>query len=125
MTEIHRAGERSAAITSQLLAFSRRQLLRPELLDLAEWWRRFERVVKRTVGESCELDLRLDAGLPRVEADRGQVEQVLLNLALNAADAMPDGGTLIVTTRQCVLPRDIAAPGAGVASPAARTCASR
>ncbi len=115
VTEIHRAGERSAAITSQLLAFSRRQLLRPELLDLSDVVSRFERVIKRTVGERCDLTLQLGAGLAHVEADRGQVEQVLLNLALNAADAMPDGGTLAITTRDAELPRDSGALGAGVA----------
>jgi PAS domain S-box-containing protein len=117
VTEIHRAGERSAAITSQLLAFSRRQLLRPELLDLTEVVSRFERVVKRTLGEASQLDLRLETALPRVEADRGQVEQVLLNLALNAADAMPNGGRLIVTTRSVLLPRDVGPQGAGLAVP--------
>jgi PAS domain S-box-containing protein len=115
VTEIQRAGERSAAITSQLLAFSRRQLLRPELLDLTEVVSRFERVVKRSVGEPSDLVLRLGVALPRVEADRGQVEQVLLNLALNAADAMPDGGTLTITTKEVRLPGDLGALGAGIA----------
>jgi len=113
--EIHRAGERSAAITSQLLAFSRRQLLCPELLDLADVVSRFERVLKRTMGERCDLVLRLDVPLPPVEADRGQVEQVLLNLALNAADAMPDGGSLTISTTDVELPQDLGSLGAGVA----------
>jgi two-component system, cell cycle sensor histidine kinase and response regulator CckA len=114
MAEIHRAGERSAAITSQLLAFSRRQLLRPERLDLTDVVSRFERVMKRTVGEGCDLTLRLGITLPRVEADRGQVEQVLLNLALNAADAMPDGGSLTISTAGVQLPHDAAALAPGV-----------
>ena len=112
--EIHRAGERSAAITSQLLAFSRRQLLRPELLDLADVVSHFERVLKRTVGER-DLLLQLGVALPRVEADRGQVEQILLNLALNAADAMPDGGRLTISATEVELPQGLGALGAGVA----------
>ena len=115
MGEIHRAGERSAAITSQLLAFSRRQLLRPEPLDLTDVVSRFERVLKRTVGERCDLLLRLGVTLPLVEADRGQVEQVLLNLALNAADAMPEGGSLTISTTEVDLPRELGSLGAGVA----------
>jgi len=70
VTEIHRAGERSASITSQLLAFSRRQLLRPEALDLSAVVASFERVLKRTVGERCELALDLAGELPAIEADR-------------------------------------------------------
>ncbi len=108
--EIHRAGERSAAITSQLLAFSRRQLLRPELLDLADVVSHFERVLKRTVGER-DLLLQLGVALPRVEADRGQVEQILLNLALNAADAMPDGGRLTISATEVKLPQGLGTMG--------------
>ena len=114
VAEIHRAGERSASITSQLLAFSRRQLLRPESLDLSAVVASFERVLKRTVGERCELTLDLATTLPAIEADRGQLEQILLNLALNAADAMPSGGSLRVTTGTADMPKDAGALGARV-----------
>jgi len=114
VTEIHRAGERSASITSQLLAFSRRQLLRPEALDLSAVVASFERVLKRTVGERCELALDLARELPAIEADRGQLEQILLNLALNAADAMPGVGTLRLATSLVEMPRDAGALGARV-----------
>src|SRR6185312_16310483 len=81
---IRKAGERSAAVTAQLLAFSRQQILRPEVLDLNKVISEFEPVLKRVVGEPCLLSMRLEPNLPRIKADRGQLEQVLLNLALNA-----------------------------------------
>jgi PAS domain S-box-containing protein len=95
---IRKAGERSAAVTAQLLAFSRQQLLRPQVLDLNVVISEFEAVLRRVMGERCRLVLRLQPSLPHIRADRGQLEQVLLNLAINAADAMPDGGTLTIET---------------------------
>jgi len=95
---IRKAGERSAAVTAQLLAFSRQQFLRPEVIDLNRVVTDFEPVLRRVMGEHCMLTLRLQPNLPRIRADRGQLEQVLLNLALNATDAMPAGGTLSIET---------------------------
>jgi two-component system, cell cycle sensor histidine kinase and response regulator CckA len=95
---IRNAGERSAAVTAQLLAFSRQQFLRPEVVDLNRVISEFEPVLRRVMGEHSLLTLRLQANLPRIRADRGQLEQVLLNLALNATDAMPAGGTLSIET---------------------------
>lgn len=97
--QIRRAGERSALITSQLLAFSRRQVLWPTLVDLNRIVSEFERVLRKTAGEGITLVLRLGTDLPQVLADRAQMEQVLLNLTLNAADALRVGpGTITIET---------------------------
>ncbi|MGH7498752.1 MAG: MASE1 domain-containing protein [Gemmatimonadales bacterium] len=95
---VRRAAERTAAVTAQLLAFSRRQVLKPEVLDLNEIIARFEPTLRRLMGEDCSVILRPAPRVGRVKADPGQLEQVLLNLALNARDAMPRGGALTVET---------------------------
>ncbi len=95
--------KRAAALTSRLLAFSRRQALRPEMLDTA---RQLEKVVElftRNLAPDVTLDLKMADGLWPVFADRGQLEQALLNLALNAGDAMPDGGLLTVSAENAEL----------------------
>jgi PAS domain S-box-containing protein len=96
--EISGAADRAAALTRQLLAFSRKQVLQPTILDLNEVVTDTERLLRRLIGEDIELVTRLDPELGRVEADRAQIEQVLMNLAVNARDAMPFGGVLIVET---------------------------
>ena len=95
---IRDAAVRSAGITAQLLAFGRRQILRPEIVELNAAVAGFGPVLRRTMGERYRLALALAPGAIRVRVDRGQLEQVLLNLALNAADAMPDGGDLTLRT---------------------------
>jgi signal transduction histidine kinase/integral membrane sensor domain MASE1/CheY-like chemotaxis protein len=95
---IRRAAERTAAVTAQLLAFSRRQVLKPVVLDLNEVLQRFVPVLRRSMGEDCRVTLQLDPALAPVKADPGQLEQVVLNLALNARDAMPTGGELVIET---------------------------
>ena len=95
---IRRAAERTAAVTTQLLAFSRRQVLRPQVINLNDVLERFRPVLQRTLGEDCQVTLLLDPGLGSVKADPGQLEQVLLNLTINARDAMPRGGRLSVET---------------------------
>ncbi len=97
---IRRAAERTAAVTAQLLAFSRRQVLRPRVVDLNALVEKFRPVLERTLGEDCAVTLTLTPALGSVRADPGQLEQVLLNLALNARDAMPRGGALSVETAE-------------------------
>lgn len=96
--EIQAAADRAAAFTRQLLAFSRRQILQPEVLELNAVITGMEMMVRRLVGEDVVLLTKLHPELPRVSADPGQLQQVLLNLAVNARDAMPRGGTLLIET---------------------------
>jgi two-component system cell cycle sensor histidine kinase/response regulator CckA len=100
---IQRAAERTAGITQQLLAFSRRQVLQPQVLDLNVLLQRSEQILRRTLGERCGLALHAASGVGRVKADPGQLEQVLLNLVLNARDAMPNGGTVTIETSNVTL----------------------
>ena len=95
---IRRAAERTAAVTTQLLAFSRRQVLKAQVIDLNDVLQRFVPVLRRSMGEDGRVTLQLDPALGPVKADPGQLEQVVLNLALNARDAMPSGGELSIET---------------------------
>ena len=92
--------ERGAALTRRLLAFARRQELRPEPIDLARLVLGMEELLRRTVGPLCQIIINIPAGLPQALADVNQVELALLNLAVNARDAMPAGGELRITARQ-------------------------
>jgi len=103
LTEVRRAGERAAGLTRQLLAFSRKQVLQPVPLRLNQITEGLERMLRRIVGEDIELALALDPDAGVVMADPGQIEQVLMNLVVNARDAMPDGGRLTITTRNLML----------------------
>jgi PAS domain S-box-containing protein len=94
--EIRRAAERAAALTRQLLIFSRREVVKPEVLDLVELIGELENLLRRALGERVELDVLLAEDLWAIEADPGQIEQVLVNLSVNARDAMPDGGRLLI-----------------------------
>ena len=96
--EIERAAERAAGLTRQLLAFARRDVIQPRALSLNDVIEDVEQLLIRTLGEHVELSTDLAGGLGRVLADPGQIEQVLVNLAVNARDAMPAGGKLIVAT---------------------------
>ena len=100
---IKSAGERAAVLTRQLLAFSRKQVLQPKVLNLNEVSGNMSRILKRLIGEDIEMILQLDPAVGLVNADPGQIEQVILNLAVNARDAMPDGGKLIIETSNVVL----------------------
>jgi PAS domain S-box-containing protein len=110
--EIRSAGERAAELTNQLLAFSRRQILQPRLLDLSAVVHATERMLQRLIGEHIQLETHLAPGLGLVRADPGQINQVLVNLAANARDAMPLGGRFRVETEDVYLqPGDSAVAG--------------
>ncbi len=96
--QIRNAGERAAALTNRLLAFSRKQMLQPEVLSLNRVVRNMESLLLPIIGEQISLRTQLEAALPPVKADLGQMEQVILNLAVNARDAMPTGGVLAIET---------------------------
>jgi PAS domain S-box-containing protein len=96
--EIRSAADRAAALTRQLLSFSRRQVLQPAALDVNSVVRGAEGLLRRLIGPEIEIVARLDPAAGRVYADRGQLEQVIMNLVVNARDAMPDGGVLTVET---------------------------
>ncbi|HKA02275.1 MAG TPA: ATP-binding protein [Candidatus Solibacter sp.] len=96
--QIMKAGERAATLTRQLLAFSRRQVLQPKVLDVNRLIGTLTTMLRRLIGEDIDLQLALADGLGQVNADPGQIEQVLMNLVVNARDAMPRGGTLTIET---------------------------
>jgi PAS domain S-box-containing protein len=103
MEEIRKAGERSASLTAQLLAFSRKQVLGPKVLNLNERVEHIQQMLRRLIGEDISLTIDLDPDLGNVEVDPGQIDQVIINLAVNARDAMPQGGALTVHTANIFL----------------------
>ncbi len=96
--EIEKAGERAASLTKQLLAFSRQQVLTPAILDLNTLASDMQGMLPRLLGEDIQVSLELDPGLGSVKADQSQIEQIIMNLAVNARDAMPMGGKLKIQT---------------------------
>lgn len=101
--QIRRAGDRAADMTRQLLAFSRKQMQQPVVLDINTLIRDTEKMLNRLIGADIELVLDLKADLWKINADKGQMEQIIMNLILNARDAMPSGGSLVVTTNNIEL----------------------
>jgi two-component system, cell cycle sensor histidine kinase and response regulator CckA len=99
MEEIRKAGDRAAALTRQLLAFSRKQVLQPKVLDLNSAVSEIGKMLRRLIGEDIQLCTVLASDLGRIKSDPGQIEQILMNLAVNARDAMPQGGKLTLETQ--------------------------
>jgi PAS domain S-box-containing protein len=108
LEEISKAAKRAADLTRQLLAFSRKQVLEPKVLDLNALIRNLEEMLRRLIGEDIELITSLDESLGSIKADPSQIEQVVMNLAVNGRDAMPDGGKLIVETSNTQLDQEYA-----------------
>jgi two-component system cell cycle sensor histidine kinase/response regulator CckA len=111
LAQVSLAGERAASLTRQLLTFARREVVRPQVLDLDSVVTGVEEMLHRTLGEEVELVTSLAGHLWPVLADPGQLEQVLVNLAVNARDAMPAGGTLTIDTSNCAMDAESVAAG--------------
>ncbi len=122
LEQIEKAGQRASALTQQLLAFSRKQMLQPRSVDLNEVVRDVARMLQRLIGENIELCTELAPDLHRIRADPNQMEQVLMNLAVNARDAMAHGGRLVITTENVA--EHAAAEAASVAGRAVRLSVS-
>lgn len=99
INDISKAGDRAEMITRQLLAFSRKQVLSPVILDITKTIKELDKMLNRLIQEDIELKTHLDPNTGKIKADPGQIEQVILNLAINARDAMPNGGKLSIETK--------------------------
>ena len=113
--EVQRAALRASALTNQLLAFSRRQVAVPRVLDLSDVVRQVDRMLRRIIGEDIALETHLMEGLPPVKADPSHLDQVIMNLAVNSRDAMPHGGKLLIETAEVELSGEYADRHIGVA----------
>ena len=118
LEEIKRAGERAATLTRQLLAFSRQQVLEPRVVNLNEIVAGVQRLLARVIGEDVELVTEVEPELAQVKIDPGQLDQILMNLAVNARDAMPQGGRLTIRTSNCDVARNIVPSDLAVVVPA-------
>lgn len=112
--EVHRAAQRATDLTNQLLAFSRRQVAVPRLVDLNVTVRLIDKMLRRLIGEDVILEMHLAEKLPPVKADSSHIDQVIMNLAINARDAMPEGGRLLIETAGTELSGEYAAAHLGV-----------
>jgi len=114
LRQIREAADRAANLTQQLLAFARRKVIEPKVISLNELAANLERILRRVLGEHIKLITRLERDLGAVLADPGQIEQVIMNLSVNARDAMPGGGTLLIETQNVELGADYASAHPGV-----------
>jgi len=112
--QIRRAAERAAGLTRQLLSFARREVIQPQVVDFNDLLSNMASMLRRTLGADLQLITHLAEDLPPVLVDPGQIDQMILNLAVNARDAMPDGGTLTVTTQSLTVDRALAAEWSSV-----------
>jgi hypothetical protein len=112
--EVLKAADRSGVLTNQLLAFSRRQIMQPRVLDVNAAMRQTEKMLRRLIGEDIDLVLSLDPAIGNIKADPGHVEQAIVNLAVNARDAMPMGGRLTIETANVFLDENYARTHMGV-----------
>src|SRR5262249_43991047 len=101
--EIQRAAERASALTNQLLTFSRRQMAVLREIDLNRVVRQIDKLLRRIIGEDIALETHLDPELPHVKVDPSHMDQVIMNLAINSRDAMPEGGRLTIETKPVIL----------------------
>ena len=105
IAQISQAADRASGLVRQLLAFSRKQVLQPRVIDLNQTVSGMSTMLRRLIGEDIDLQIKLEPRLARIKADPGQIEQVLMNLVVNARDAMPTGGVLVIETGNIVLDR--------------------
>ena len=111
LKQIRTAGKRAASLTNQILAFSRKQVLAAKVLDLNEVLKAMEKLLRRLIGDDIAIVTKLKPGIGRIKCDSGQIEQILMNLTVNARDAMPSGGTLIIETADVKLGEKTTASG--------------
>lgn len=114
LLEVRRAAKQAADVTNQLLAFNRKQVMAPQILNLNDVTGQQQKMLKRLIGENISLELNLDKEIPNIYADLGKIQQVILNLIVNARDAMPEGGTLTIRTSTVVFSKEDVASGSNV-----------
>lgn len=107
LQEINQAGYQAAALTQQLLAFSRKQIMKPKIFKVNDLLQKMETMLRRLIGEDIELEIQYAKELIAIKADPGQMEQVIMNLAVNARDAMPSGGKLHIQTKAVYLDKNL------------------